>query len=88
MKYNLSQIIWPRVFEYKISSSREKFEPEPGFEFSDLRICSPALDHLSYPGSGGPSSSPGSGSNFSHEILLCKFPKAQIMSLFSINNLI
>ena len=31
---------------------------------------------------------PGSGSNFSHEILLCKIPKAQIMNLFSINNLI
>ena len=29
----------------------------------------------------------GSGSNFSLEILYCKFPKAQIMSLFSINNL-
>ena len=31
-------------------------------------------------------SNPGSGSNFSLEILQCKFPKAQIMSLFSINN--
>ena len=33
-------------------------------------------------------SNPGSGSNFSLETLECKFPKAQIMSLFSINNLI
>ena len=31
---------------------------------------------------------PGSDSNFSLEILQCKFPKALIMSLFSINNLI
>ena len=30
---------------------------------------------------------PSSDSNFSHEILLYKFPKAQVMSLFSINNL-
>jgi hypothetical protein len=36
----------------------------------------------------GPGSNPGSGSNFSLEILYCKFPRAQIMSLFSINNLI
>ena len=31
-------------------------------------------------------SNPGYCSNFSLEILHCKFPKAQIMSLFSINN--
>ena len=33
-------------------------------------------------------SNPGSGSNFSLEILESKFPKAQIMGLFLINNLI
>ena len=33
-------------------------------------------------------SNPGSRSSFSLEILLFKFPKAQIKSLFSINNLI
>ena len=37
---------------------------------------------------GTPDFQPGSGSNFSLEILECKFPKAQIMSLFSINNFI
>ena len=34
---------------YKIS--REKFEPEPGFEPRTSGFFSPALYHLSYPGS-------------------------------------
>ena len=37
------------IKQYKIS--REKFEPDPGFEHLDLRISSPPLYHLSYPGS-------------------------------------
>ena len=103
-----------------LSGLKRKIRIWTGIRTSDLRISSPALYHLCYPGSHTSScpnlpletdatlagmrtripqvierrarnpevrgSNPGSGSNFSLEIL--KFPKAQIMSLFSINNLI
>ena len=53
--------------------SREKFEPEPGFELGP-----PDLQ----------SSNPGSGSNFSLEIKFSKCTRTQIIRFIFTNNLI